>query len=621
MVAAPAETFHARKARLRTAFCAQLPTRIAEAHAHLQAAHADPAQTDRALQHLELTLHTLKGSSGSFGLTAVAALAHEADDLVKQALAAGTGLTPALHTTLIGLLERLAEAPRAAAGAAPGERFSFEPLPAAADPAPHSDQASDLQAPVQTPPPAVEPAVAAGAQPDTTPTPRAAASTSTQRRERRVYLCDDDADLAAQLCAQLTCFGYRASALTSLAELRQAMREAPPDALIMDIMFPEGADAGAAMLADINDANGHAVPTIFISCRDDFAARLHAVKAGGDAYCTKPVKITEIVEFLDNLTNREHPLPFHILVVDDDPQIATLHALILEEAGMITATATAPEAVPELLESFNADLVLMDMYMPGCSGPQLARVLRQMPGHLSLPIIYLSSETDQARQLEAMEVGADGFLTKPVAAHRLVAEVSLRAERMRALHALMVRDGLTGLFNHNTIMQFLELGVANAQRDRRPLCFAMLDVDRFKQVNDRYGHPAGDQVLMALSRGLRLRLRECDVVGRYGGEEFAVVLIGVDTPQAKDILDQLRINFSQVQFYADEEHFNCTFSAGIAGLTPDASADGLIEAADRALYQAKAGGRNRIEIAPAPAAAAHADPEAGARPTTPGPSQ
>ena len=250
-----------------------------------------------------------------------------------------------------------------------------------------------------------------------------------------------------------------------------------------------------------------------------------------------------------------------------------------------------------LRQAFNADLVLMDMYMPECSGPELAQVLRQMPGHVSLPIIYVSSETDRGRQVKALEVGADGFLTKPVDPGRLISEVSLRADRMRTLHALMVRDGLTGLFNHNAIMQFLELQVANARREQGAFCYAMIDLDRFKEVNDTHGHPAGDQVLMALSRGLRLRLRECDLIGRYGGEEFAVILSGVNEVQAKVILDQLRLSFAEVIFYAGEATFTCTFSVGIAGFPGFSSAEAILEAADQALYRAKGGGRKRVEIA------------------------
>jgi diguanylate cyclase (GGDEF)-like protein len=419
------------------------------------------------------------------------------------------------------------------------------------------------------------------------------------RSQRMIYLCDDDSDLAEQLAGQLGCFGYRVRAFTTLADLREAVVAERPAALILDVIFPEDENAGPKMLADLRSADEDAIPCIFISCRDDFAGRLQAVRAGGSAYCTKPIKTVELLEFLDRLTNPHPPEPINVLVVDDDRELARFHATVLEEAGMVAKAVSDPEQVLSLLDTFDADLVLMDMYMPDCSGPELSRILRQMPGHVSLPILYVSSETDVERQHRALAVGADGFLTKPIEPARLIAEVGLRAERMRILHSLMVRDGLTGLFNHNTIMQFLEVAAANARRAGTPLCFAMIDVDHFKSVNDTYGHPTGDQVLMALSRTLRLRLRDDDLVGRYGGEEFAVVLNGVSVAQAKCILDALRISFAGVTFFSDGQEFRCTFSAGVSDLATFDSPDAMTEAADRALYRAKKGGRNRVEIAAA----------------------
>jgi diguanylate cyclase (GGDEF)-like protein len=315
------------------------------------------------------------------------------------------------------------------------------------------------------------------------------------------------------------------------------------------------------------------------------------------------VKTTEIVELLDQLTHRQATQPVHVMIIDDDPALADWHALVLEEAGMSTRVVTDPTQVLQQLEDFNADLVLMDIYMPQCSGPELARVLRQMPGHVSLPIIYVSSETDIDLQHRALEVGADGFLTKPVERERLVAEVGLRAERMRTLHALMVRDSLTGLFNHNAIMQWLEVAMADAKREQRQVCFAMIDIDHFKSVNDNYGHPTGDQVLLALSRTLRLRLRGGDIVGRYGGEEFAVILRDVNPEEAGELLDRLRIGFSKVVFTAGDDSFQCSFSAGVAGFPTFTSAETLTEAADVALYQAKRAGRNQVQTA-SPAALA-----------------
>lgn len=585
MATPPSEGFQARKARLREAFRAQLPMRLAEARERL--ATIQPGEAGReGLARLELLLHTLKGSSGSFGLLGTSEAVREVDDMVKTALATPDPVTPDLLMTLQALLDRLAQTDLEPAGGGPGDRLGFEPMPAA--------------------PPNPEPGIAAALITlDTDPT-------ANPRGERPILLCDDDGDLAKQLCTQLACFGYQVTAINSLADLPAVVAVDPPATVIMDVMFPEGDDAGPKTLASLVTATGRRIPSIYISSRDDFQARLQAIKAGGSAYCTKPVKTTEIVEFLDALTNRESPLPIHVLVVDDDPELAALHALILEEAGMITVVATNPAQVPHLLKGFNADLVLMDLYMPECSGPELAQVLRQMPGHVSLPIIYVSSETDHERQIKALEVGADGFLVKPVDPRHLIAEVTLRAERMRILHALMVRDGLTGLFNHNAIMQFLELKVANARREQGTFCYAMIDVDHFKRVNDTHGHPAGDQVLMALSRGLRLRLRECDVVGRYGGEEFAVILSGVGEAPAKMVLDQLRRGFAEVIFYAGEETFTCTFSAGIASFPRFPTPEAMLEAADLALYRAKGGGRDRVEIATAVSTDSRSTPEPSA---------
>jgi diguanylate cyclase (GGDEF)-like protein len=563
-----AESFQIRKARLRASFLSLLPGRLADARravAELRAGESDHAQLDG----LYVLFHTLKGSGATFGFRQISDAAKTAEQAVRHAMDSGGRVEAALPAELERLMDDLDALARAAeVQVDPDVTPGFElPLP---EPEPASEAGSDRRP----------------GQP-------------ADRSQRMVYLCDDDQDLAAQLAGQLGCFGYRVRAFTNLADLREAVGIARPSAMILDVVFPEDENAGPKMLAELRTGEDETIPCIFMSCRDDFGGRLQAVRAGGSAYCTKPIKTVELLDFLDRLTNPHPPEPINVLVVDDDRELARFHATILEEAGMVAKAVSDPEQVLSLLDTFDADLVLMDMYMPDCSGPELSRVLRQIPGHVRLPIIYVSSETDVARQHAALAVGADGFLTKPIEPARLVAEVGLRAERMRILHSLMVRDGLTGLFNHNAIMQFLEVAVANARRAESSLCFAMIDVDHFKSVNDTYGHPTGDQVLMALSRTLRLRLREDDLVGRYGGEEFAVVLNGVGIEHAKRILDALRTSFSNVTFYSDGQEFRCTFSVGVSDFPTFDSPDAMTEAADRALYRAKKGGRNRVEIASA----------------------
>lgn len=553
MPAGPQDSFQERKRRLRASFIEQLPDRLRQARELLSALTAGERQ-DEPLSQLHLIFHTLKGSGASFGFDAINASAKEAEQTLREVLDGDRRLSPNLLADLrrhVQTLEELKLSVDSAMTADSGPRFAL--------PAQRADEDGSNQ--------------------------------------RLIYLCDDDALLARDLSDQLGCFGYRVEPHVSLESLREAVLSRPPAAMIMDIMFPEGRDAGPAAIAELNARLDAPIPCLFMSMRDDFQARLRAVKAGGHAYCRKPVKAVELAELLDQLTSRGTPDPYHILIVDDDPDVGQFYAMVLEAAGMVTRVASEPERVPAILEDFDADLVLMDLYMPKCSGPELARVLRQIPGYLGLPIIYVSSETDARRQFKALQVGADGFLTKPIEPERLVTEVHLRAERMRTLRSLMIRDSLTGLFNHNTILQLLKVAMASCQRTERRLCLAMIDVDHFKAVNDTHGHPIGDQVLMALGRTLRLRLRESDIVGRYGGEEFAVIMTGLDAEQAKSIMDALRESFAAVTFLADGAEFHCTFSGGLAAFPEYGDPSALIEAADAALYQAKRAGRNRILIA------------------------
>ena len=160
----------------------------------------------------------------------------------------------------------------------------------------------------------------------------------------------------------------------------------------------------------------------------------------------------------------------------------------------------------------------------------------------------------------------------------------------------MVRDSLTGLYNHTHTLQLLEDARYRAQRDGQPLSFAMLDIDFFKKVNDNYGHPMGDRVIKSLALFLKQRLRKSDLIGRYGGEEFAVVMPNTDAKTAAHVLDEVRRRFAEIHYPAQPQDLSCTFSAGIAELSSDLDSKNLSKQADEALYVAKHGGRNRVAM-------------------------
>jgi len=172
----------------------------------------------------------------------------------------------------------------------------------------------------------------------------------------------------------------------------------------------------------------------------------------------------------------------------------------------------------------------------------------------------------------------------------------MRAERMRIIRSYMDRDSLTGLINHTKAEEQLDIAMERARRQGGSLSFAMIDIDNFKEVNDTYGHPSGDRVIMSLARLLQQRLRKTDVVGRYGGEEFAVILSDTAASNAAKVLDAIRLSFSRIKNQADGREFSVTFSCGIATFSGHGDAALLTSAADKALYEAKRDGRNRIVI-------------------------
>jgi diguanylate cyclase (GGDEF)-like protein len=265
---------------------------------------------------------------------------------------------------------------------------------------------------------------------------------------------------------------------------------------------------------------------------------------------------------------------------------------------METRIVSHPSQLLDTLSGFDPDLILMDLYMPECSGLDLAQIVRQFPAYTTVPILFLSTEARLDLQLRARHLGGDDFLCKPLQAGQLISAVTSRANRYRALKKLTDRDSLTGLLNHSNILRYLEREMSVADRAGKPVAFAMIDLDHFKKVNDTYGHAVGDQVILRMTHLIRDRMRRIDYVGRYGGEEFAVVMPNTDADGATAVVEQLRLAaHAVINKTTDGKEFQITFSAGIACYPDLATSIAVTQAADDALYAAKRGGRNRVVTA------------------------
>lgn len=536
--------------RLRRDYAAHLPL---EFHALQDMAGrlSEPTPARQDLEELHHRLHKLAGSGGTFGFAALSAAARALELQTRYWLEVGpehvdiqtrqafAGALSALDSTVLGVAD-------------------------------HADSA-------------IHPARVATAP----------------QSSWNIWLIEDDELFGRELAYQLESFNFKVRRFTRIDQAEAAAGAAQPDMLIIDIVLDQGeADSTEALSRQPNLSHADC-PLIFITAHDDFAARVRAVRMGACGYFLKPLDIPRLIGCITKVLEKHKAPPERVLIVEDDAPLAEHYRLVLTAAGMQAERLTQPERIIEHLAALRPDLVLMDMHMPGISGPELAGVVRQHDNWASVPIVYLSAETDLKQQDQAMRRGADDFLTKPISDAQLVATVRARVERARVLEELISRDSLTGLLKHSSIKEAAVTALARAKRNGKAVTMAMLDIDHFKTVNDSFGHAVGDVVISSVATLLRQRLRTSDIIGRYGGEEFVAVLPECSAEQALKLMDDIREHFSNLQFSSGGTHFGCTLTAGLACSEdhPTLDAEGLINAADAALYAGKHDGRNQVRVA------------------------
>lgn len=423
-------------------------------------------------------------------------------------------------------------------------------------------------------------------------------STSTSYGQRVVLLWLRNESTAEDLYNQLGFFGFPVERVSDYHSITTHLEGEHQVIAIIDAEVILGNSECAKMFPRLKEENRDRLSMVFISDVDSFEVRLAAVRCGGDAFFASPLDISRLIDTTESLASRNEAAPYHVLIVEDDPDQVSYLALTLQKAGMVTSVAMEPHNVFEILVEEKPELILMDMYMPGANGVELAKVIRQQEAYVGIPIVFLSVETDPVKQFQAISQGGDDFISKPVDPIALVNAVRVRAERIRNMRFFMERDSLTGLLNHSNLREKLSQELQRAGRMENGLCFAMIDLDHFKSVNDTYGHLTGDRVLKSLARLLQERLRRTDVIGRYGGEEFGVILFDTSAANAARILGEVRESFSGVRQLADGREFYVTLSCGVAGFPTYRSVNELTEAADAALYEAKEAGRNLVVTAP-----------------------
>lgn len=338
---------------------------------------------------------------------------------------------------------------------------------------------------------------------------------------------------------------------------------------------------------------------IYLGAQPDIETIVALMRSGIDLTIPQEEGATIALNCVLDLVQNYEPEKHRVLVVEDSRVAVALIQRTLAEHGIDSRAIRDPGTLLPELEAYRPDLILMDMYMPRFNGVEATRVLRQMSAYTSIPIVYLSGESDVGMQVEALRLGGDQFLIKPFNPVLLAAVVKTKIERFRETQRSTRLDGLTGLLNHTATKSQMKALISKVG-PQKGLTVVMIDIDHFKSVNDAYGHPVGDQVIRGIAWLLKGRLRASDVIGLYGGEEFLIALPDVTQEQARVVINRIREDFSSLPHAHAGGALFCTFSAGIASYPDFDSAQTLTEAADNALLESKRQGRNRVTLAQAP---------------------
>jgi diguanylate cyclase (GGDEF)-like protein len=301
-----------------------------------------------------------------------------------------------------------------------------------------------------------------------------------------------------------------------------------------------------------------------------------------------------------------------ILIAEDDPSFRRLLEEKLTIWGYDVVVAENGNAAFQILQSEDSPrIAMLDWMMPGMEGVEVCRKVREKPNETYTYIILLTSQQRDEDLVTGMEAGADDYITKPFKHNELRLRlragrriIELQNELLAARDTFRTKashDSLTGLWNHEEILNILAQELSRAEREEKCVGVIMADIDFFKKINDTHGHLAGDAVLRSTAGKMQSLMRSYDFIGRYGGEEFLVILPECCRECAAAFAERLRLCVSSDSIDTSEGMIPVTISFGVAVSSKDRTrdVDSLVKAADEALYQAKENGRNRVEIAPA----------------------
>lgn len=402
-----------------------------------------------------------------------------------------------------------------------------------------------------------------------------------------------DGELAEGIRAAAASRGVRHRGASDLTSAWQAIDESPPDVVLLDLSLSDR--DGLTLLAELDTITPR-VPVLVLTGGGDFIDRVEAARAGAAAFLPISLPAGQMVEAALASSKRSLEASGRLLAVDDDPAMLAALTGLFEEHPLRLTTLSDPLKFWEVLEETSPDLLLLDLDMPTVGGLELCRLIRADSRWESLPVLVLTASSTPETIQQVFAAGADDFVGKPVVGPELLTRVTNRVDRVRLYRQMAETDPLTGLANRRKFESEVRRLQAMASRYKQPLSFALLDLDRFKRVNDQHGHATGDVVLQRLAEVLTGHFRAEDVVSRWGGEEIALAMYGMNREDGVGrVVAALELFREESLPTPDGTPLHVTFSAGVGQFGVDGDElHELYHRADEVLYAAKSIGGDRV---------------------------
>ncbi len=449
----------------------------------------------------------------------------------------------------------------------------------------------------------------------------------------RILVVDDIPANVRLLEVRLLAEYFEVVTANSGAEALEICETSKVDVVLLDVMMPEMDGFEVCRRLKSDPATAH-LPVVMITALDQVADRVRGLEAGADDFLTKPVNDLQLMTRVKSLVR--------LKMLTDELRLrtATAASIGLEDllgngagSGQDPAKVLLIDARKQTFEKIRSRLkggieldfasdpnagffqaaeggyecVIVSTALPDVDPLRLCSQLRSLDRTRFLPIILLADRDDDPRIIRGLELGVNDFLVRPVEPHELTARLVTQIrrkrynDRLRASVAqsieMAVTDALTGLHNRRYLDNHLQTLFERAAARRRPLSVMIVDLDRFKSINDRFGHDGGDDVLREFARRLRQNMRGIDLICRFGGEEFVVVMPDTDGPVAEKVAERIRAEIARTPFAIGKEGQSVTVTISVGVSSARGQADdvrSLLKRADMALYEAKKSGRNKV---------------------------